>query len=224
MRASIKIILCVLTMALAAPSEAAVAPRPVAKPARDTKPVKLLVLGDSLIQGYGLPPGKDFVTQLERALKARGVNVKMINGGVSGDTSAGGVARIGWSLADKPDAAIVEFGGNDALRGLAPTDTERNVGAILAALKALKIPTLLAGVKSPRNMGADYTREFDAVFPALAKKYQVLFYPFFLDGVAATPALNQRDGIHPNEKGVAVIIDRIAPMVMKLIAQARAKR
>ena len=109
---------------------------------------------------------------------------------------------IEWSLADKPDAAIVEFGGNDALRGLAPSDTERNIGAILATLKARHIPVLLAGIKSPRNMGADYTKEFDAVFPALAKKYDVLFYPFFLDGVAVNPALNQRDGMHPDRQAL----------------------
>jgi len=221
MRAFIKIILCVLALVLGfAGAGADAAPR--AKPA--AKPVKLLVLGDSLIQGYGLAPGQDFPAQLERALKVRGMNVKVINGGVSGDTSAGGVARIAWSLTDNPDAAIVEFGGNDALRGLAPTDTERNIGAILAALKARHIPVLLAGIKSPRNMGADYTKEFDAVFPALAKKYEVLFYPFFLDGVAVNPALNQRDGIHPDEKGVAVIVQRMMPMVMRLVAQARAKR
>jgi acyl-CoA thioesterase I len=221
MRAFIKIILCVLALVLGfAGAGADAAPR--AKPA--AKPVKLLVLGDSLIQGYGLAPGQDFPAQLERALKVRGMNVKVINGGVSGDTSAGGVARIAWSLTDNPDAAIVEFGGNDALRGLAPTDTERNIGAILAALKARHIPVLLAGIKSPRNMGADYTKEFDAVFPVLAKKYEVLFYPFFLDGVAVNPALNQRDGIHPDEKGVAVIVQRMMPMVMRLVAQARAKR
>src|ERR1700741_3101373 len=221
MRAFIKIILCVLALVLGfAGAGADAAPR--ANPA--AKPVKLLVLGDSLIQGYGLAPGQDFPAQLERALKVRGMNVKVINGGVSGDTSAGGVARIAWSLTDNPDAAIVEFGGNDALRGLAPTDTERNIGAILAALKARHIPVLLAGIKSPRNMGADYTKEFDAVFPALAKKYEVLFYPFFLDGVAVNPALNQRDGIHPDEKGVAVIVQRMMPMVMRLVAQARAKR
>jgi acyl-CoA thioesterase-1 len=218
MRASIKIILCVLIVALSGAAHGAAAPKPAAKP------VRILVLGDSLIQGYGLPPGQDFPNQLERALRAKGANVEVINGGVSGDTSAGGMARVVWSLSDKPDAVIVEFGGNDALRGLAPADTQRNIASILAALRARKIPTLLAGVKSPRNMGADYTREFDAVFPRLAKNYDVLFYPFFLDGVAADPKLNQRDGIHPNEKGVAIIVARITPTVTKLIAQARARR
>jgi acyl-CoA thioesterase I len=217
MRAVIKIILCVLTVALMGAAHAAVTPKPA-------KPVRILVLGDSLIQGYGLPPGQDFPNQLERALRAKGVNVEIINGGVSGDTSAGGMARVTWSLSDKPDAVIVEFGGNDALRGLAPLDTQRNIASILNVLRARKIPTLLAGVKSPRNMGADYTREFDGVFPKLAKNYNVLFYPFFLDGVAAVPALNQRDGIHPNERGVAVIVQRITPSVMQLIAQARKRR
>jgi acyl-CoA thioesterase-1 len=218
MRTAIKIILCVLSMAFALGSAG------WAEAAAAAGPVRILVLGDSLIQGYGLPPGTDFPNQLERALRARGVSVEVVNGGVSGDTSAGGMARINWSLSDKPDAAIVEFGGNDALRGLSPADTQRNIGAILAALNARKIPTLLAGIKSPRNMGADYTREFDAVFPALAKKYGVLFYPFFLDGVAAMPALNQRDGIHPNERGVTVIVQRMTPMVLKLIAQVPKRR
>jgi acyl-CoA thioesterase-1 len=216
MRPSIKIILCVLSTALVCSVTAASA-------APAAKAVKLLILGDSLIQGYGLPPGTDFPNQLERALRAKGVNVQVINGGVSGDTSAGGLARIEWSLTDKPDAAIVEFGGNDALRGLAPSDTEGNIGAILAALRARHIPVLLAGIKSPRNMGADYTHEFDGVFPALAAKYDVLFYLFFLDGVAADPRLNQRDGIHPNVKGVAIIVQRMTPMVMQLIAKARAR-
>ena len=216
MRAAIKMLMCVVSMALASAGGFAA---PAAKPA--AKPVRILILGDSLIQGYGLPPGTDFPNQLERALRAKGVNVDIVNGGVSGDTSAGGLARIEWSLTDAPDAAIVEFGGNDALRGLAPSDTERNIGAILARLRARHIPVLLAGIRSPRNMGADYTREFDAVFPALAKKYDVLFYPFFLDGVAADPRLNQRDGIHPNEKGVAIIVTRMIPMAMRLIAKAR---
>jgi acyl-CoA thioesterase-1 len=222
MRSVIKPILCVLSVALTAALAAALTLG--ANAAAAAKPVRILVLGDSLIQGYGLPPGKDFPNQLERALRAKGANVEVINGGVSGDTSAGGVARIEWSLSDKPDAVIVEFGGNDALRGLAPTDTQRNIGAIIAALKERKIPVLLAGIKSPRNMGADYTREFDAVFPALAKKYGVMFYPFFLDGVAANPALNQRDGIHPNERGVAIIVSRITPMVMELISLVPKRR
>lgn len=222
MRAFIKTFICVLTVAFASASAVA-APAARLAPTPAAKPVRILALGESLIQGYGLPPGKDFCSELERTLRAHGANATVINGGVSGDTSAGGLARIEWSLQDKPDAAIVEFGGNDALRGLSPTDTQRNVGAILAALKARHIPVLLAGIKSPRSMGADYTREFDNVFPALAKQYNVLFYPFFLDGVAADPALNQRDGIHPNEKGVQLIVQRMMPSVFKLIMQARAK-
>ena len=222
MRAFIKTIICVLSVAFAS-HVAAGAPAPKPIPAPSAKPIRILALGESLIQGYGLPPGTDFCSELERALRVRGANATVINAGVSGDTSAGGLARVEWSLADNPDAAIVEFGGNDALRGLSPTDTQQNIGAILATLKARRIPVLLAGLKSPRNMGADYTKEFDAVFPALAKTYGVVFYPFFLEGVAADPALNQPDGIHPNVKGVQLIVQRMMPSVFKLIMQTRAK-
>jgi acyl-CoA thioesterase-1 len=188
------------------------------------RPIRILALGDSLMQGYGLPPGTDFPTQLEKALKARGLDVAVINAGVSGDTSAGGLARLDWSLADKPDAAIVEFGGNDGLRGLAPAEMGKNIDGVLAKLKASKVPVLLAGMKSPRNWGPDYAAEFDAVFPRLAKKYGVLFYPFYLDGVALQPALMQGDGLHPNPQGVKLIVARMTPLAEQLVARAKGAR
>ena len=185
------------------------------------QPVHILALGDSLTQGYGVPTGQEFPAQLERALKAKGLNASVINAGVSGDTTAGGLARTDWSLTPKPDAAIVEFGGNDALRGLSPAETEKNLDAMLAKLKAAGVPTLLAGMMSPRNMGADYAKAFDAVFPRLAKKYGVIFYPFFLDGVALKPELLQRDLLHPTPQGVAVIVGKMLPQVLQLVAKAK---
>jgi acyl-CoA thioesterase-1 len=190
----------------------------------DAAPLRILALGDSLTQGYGVPPGKDFPTRLQAALNAQGLDVAIINAGVSGDTSAGGLARLSWSLDPKamPEAAIVELGANDGLRGLPPAEMEKNLDAILAALKAHRIPVLLAGMKGPRNFGPDYAAQFDAVFPRLAKKYDVLFYPFFLEGVALDPKLVQADGLHPNPQGVEVIVKRIAPMAAKLVAEAKA--
>ena len=189
--------------------------------------LRVLAFGDSLTQGYGVPPGMDFPTVLERALKTKGVDATIINAGVSGDTSAGGLARLDWSLGDaktQPDAAIVELGANDGLRGLAPAEMEKNLDAILARLKARNIPVLLAGMKGPRNFGSAYAAEYDAVFPRLAKKYNALFYPFFLEGVALDRALVQPDGLHPNPKGVEIIVNRIAPLVTELVRQAQAKR
>lgn len=189
--------------------------------------VRILALGDSLTQGYGVPPGKDFPQVLETALKGRGLNVSVINAGVSGDTSAGGLARLDWSLGDArnaPDAAIVELGANDGLRGLPAADMEKNLDAILAKLNARGIPVLLAGMKGPRNYGAGYAADFDAVFPRLAKKHGVLLYPFFLEGVALDRTLVQPDGLHPNPKGVEKIVAGITPMVIQLIEQTQAKQ
>ena len=146
-----------------------------------------------------------------------GVTAMVIDAGVSGDTTAGGRARIDWALADDPDFALLELGGNDGLRGLDPAQTYANLDAILTALAEAGIPTLFAGMLAPPNLGATYEKEFNAVFPALADKHDVVFYPFFLDGVAADPTLNQPDMIHPNAEGVAVIVDRIAPLMAALI-------
>ena len=178
--------------------------------------VKILALGSSLTQGYGLPPGTEFTVQLQAALKAKGVDAVVTNAGVSGDTSAGGLARLDWSLADHPDAVILELGSNDMLRGVPPAETEKNLRAILARLKAAHVKVLLTGMQAQRNLGADYVKQFDAIYPRLAKQTDV-FYPFWLDGVALNPKLNQADGMHPNPAGVKVVVARMLPYVLKLI-------
>jgi len=182
-------------------------------------PVKILALGSSLTQGYGLPPGTEFTVQLQAALKAAGIDAVVTNAGVSGDTSAGGLARLDWSLADRPDAVILELGSNDMLRGIAPAVTEKNLRAILDRLRAAHVKVLLTGMHAQRNLGADYVRQFDTIYPRLAKDYDVLFYPFFLDGVALNPKLNQADGMHPNPAGVKVVVARMLPTVKKLVAR-----
>jgi len=180
-------------------------------------PVKILALGSSLTQGYGLPPGTEFPVQLQAALKKAGIDAVVINAGVSADTTAGGLARLDWSLADHPNAVILELGSNDMLRGIPPAETEKNLRAILAKLKAAHVKVLLTGMVAQRNLGADYVKQFDAIYPRLAKDYNVLFYPFFLDGVALNPKLNQADGMHPNPAGVKVIVARMLPLVKKLV-------
>ncbi|MEJ1970684.1 MAG: arylesterase [Rhizomicrobium sp.] len=184
-------------------------------------PVKILALGTSLTQGFGVAPGLDFTAVLEARLRASGLDVKVINAGVSGDTSAGGLARLDWSLADHPDAAMVELGSNDALRGQSPAQTEKNLAAILVRLKAAKIPVLLVGMKAPRNLGAEYAAQFDPIYPRLAAQYGALLYPFMLDGVAMDPRLNQADGIHPNPAGVKIIVARMLPLAKQLVARVR---
>jgi len=176
------------------------------------------MLGDSVTAGYGVEAGKSLPDQLQAALNARGHGVRVINGGVSGDTSAGGRARMGWSLKAKPHAVVVGLGGNDALRGIDPAATRANLDAILTRLDQAGLPVLLAGWKAPRNLGPEYVRDFEAVFPALARKHGVLFYPFILDGVALKPDLNQGDGIHPNAQGVARMVKGMLPLVERLIA------
>jgi acyl-CoA thioesterase-1 len=184
--------------------------------------LEIVAFGDSLVHGYGLPEGEPFPAQLEAALHARGYDaVEVVNAGSSGDTSDSGRSRLSWVLSDSADAAIVVLGANDALRGIDPAVTRKNLDAILAALQEKGIATLLAGMKAPRNMGQDYVAEFDAIYPELAEKHGVLLYPFFLQGVAQDPDLNQSDGIHPNAEGVAVIVEHILPKVEQLIARAR---
>jgi acyl-CoA thioesterase-1 len=183
------------------------------------KAVKILALGSSLTQGYGLPPGTEFTVQLQAALKRSGIDAVVTNAGVSADTSAGGLARLDWSLADHPDVVILELGSNDMLRGTPPAETEKNLSAILSKLKASRTKVLFTGMHAQRNLGAQYVKEFDAIYPRLAKQYGVLFYPFFLDGVALNPKLNQADGMHPNPAGVKVIVARMMPYVKKLVAR-----
>ena len=178
-------------------------------------PVKLAILGDSLAAGYGVKPGQSVPARLEAALKAQGRNVTVINHGVSGDTTAGGLDRVDWMLADKPDIVMVELGANDALRGLDPAAAERNLDAIIAKLKAAGVTVWLAGMLAPRNFGPEYAQQFDGLYKRLAEKYNVPLYPFFLDGVAQDVALNQADGLHPNPKGVDIIVERLLPFVTK---------
>jgi acyl-CoA thioesterase I len=186
-------------------------------------PVTILALGDSLMAGLGLEASEAFPAKLETALKAKGLDVRIVNAGVSGDTAAAGLARLDWALTDDVDGLIVELGANDALRGLDPKQTEAALDAILATAAARKLPVLIAGMQAPPNLGPDYVAAFDSLYPRLAEKHGAILYPFFLDGVAVEPSLNQADGIHPNGKGVEIIVERIMPSVEGLIRQAAAK-
>ena len=188
------------------------------------RPIKIVVLGDSLSAGLGLPVDNAFPARLAEALKRKGVGVTIANAGVSGDTASGGLSRLDWSVPDGTDAVIVELGANDALRGLDPSLTKAALDAILRKLTDRHIAVLLAGMRAPRNMGPDYARDFDAIYPALASTHSVVFYPFFLDGVAADPKLNQSDGLHPNVAGVDAIVARILPRVEELVTRARVAR
>lgn len=177
----------------------------------------ILAFGDSLTAGYGVDHKDSFPTRLEGALKIAGYDVRIINAGVSGDTSAGGLSRLNWALADKPSFAIVELGANDGLRGLNPQSTFTNLDAIIVRLKAADVGVLLTGMQAPPNLGREYGTEFKNIFPHLAEKHDVILYPFFLDGVAADPDLNQGDGIHPNAAGVNIIVKRIMPYVTRML-------
>jgi len=185
----------------------------------EAAPVKILALGDSLTAGFGLPPGQGFVPQLQKALKDAGLDAEVQDGGVSGDTTAGGLARLDWALAENPQVVIVELGANDALRGLDPAQAKSNLSAILAKLTAQHRGVLLAGMLAPPNLGSDYGAAFNAIYPDLARQYGVVLYPFFLDGVAANPALNQPDGLHPTAEGVAIIVKRLLPSLRQVIAK-----
>ena len=187
-------------------------------------PVKIVVLGDSLSAGYGLPGQAALPARLAEALKAKGVAATVVNAGVSGDTASGGRDRLDWSVPDGTDAVIVELGANDALRGLDPALTKAALEAILQKLQQRRIAVLLAGMKAPRNMGPDYASRFDAIYPALAGAHPGVFFPLFLEGIAADAKLNLAEGMHPNAAGVDVIVARILPQVEELIARVRANR
>lgn len=187
-------------------------------------PVRIVALGDSLTAGFGLPREATFPARLEAALRARGLAVEVANAGVSGDTASGGLARLDWSVPEGTHAVIVELGANDALRGIDPAVTRSALEAILRRLGERHIAVLLTGMRAPPNMGADYVRAFDAVFPALAAAHDVVFDPFFLDGVAADRALNQPDGLHPTTGGVEAIVRRILPKAEELVARVKVKR
>jgi acyl-CoA thioesterase-1 len=192
---------------------------PVAAETRGT-PV-ILALGDSLTAGYGLAPEKSFPSQLEAALAKKGISVRVVNGGMSGDTSAGGLSRLDWLLAEKPDLVIVELGANDGLRGLDPAVTRGNLDRIATRIRDSGAHILLAGMRAPPNLGSEYGAAFAALYRDLAEKHGAAYYPFFLEGVAADPALNQEDGIHPTAEGIAVIVENILPVVAGALAEAQ---
>ncbi|HUB97329.1 MAG TPA: arylesterase [Stellaceae bacterium] len=185
-------------------------------------PVSILALGDSITAGLGLPPDESLPAKLEERLKADGFDATIINAGVSGDTTAGGLARLDWVMADHPPFVLVELGANDALRGLDPSEARDNLDKILARLAAEHVKVLLIGMMAPGNWGHAYAQKFDAIYPDLAAKYHVPLYPFILDGVALDPKLNQGDGLHPNVAGVAVIVEKLAPAVEALLKSSAA--
>ncbi len=194
------------------------------RPVKPNDEIVILGFGDSLMAGYMLPPAKSFPAQLEAALRAKGYTVRVINSGVSGDTAADGLARLDWSVSEKIDAAIVEFGANEALRGQPPSAAEGAIDQIVTQLKARGAEILLAGMEAPRNWGTGYADELRAIYPGLAAKHGALLYPFFLNKVATVRPLNLADGIHPTADGVAVIVREIMPDVETLIARVQARR
>ena len=190
-----------------------------ASPAK-AEPLNILAFGDSLTAGLGLPETESFASKLETALRARGHDVVIVNSGVSGDTTSDGAARLDWSVTDDIGAVIVEFGGNDALRGIDPKITREALDRILTGLAEKRLPVLLAGMYAPRNLGTQYAEAFDPIYGDLAAQHDVLLYPFFLDGIAGRAPLNQPDGVHPTSAGVDVIVERITPAVEELIVKA----
>ncbi len=182
------------------------------------RPLRIVAFGDSLTAGYGLPAPAAFPAQLQKALAAGGRKIVIENAGVSGDTTQAGLDRLDWSIGDGVDGVIVELGANDALRGLDPAQTRSALDQIILRLKARKIPVMLAGMRAPPNMGADFQQRFDSIFPDLAREHGLILYPFFLDGVAGRRELNQNDGIHPTADGIRLIVERILPSVERFIA------
>jgi acyl-CoA thioesterase-1 len=187
----------------------------------EARPLRVVALGDSLTAGYGLPPGEAFPDALARALKARGWDVEVANAGVTGETAADGLARYDWSVPGGTDALIVELGANDMLRGLDPGAAETALAQILERARAAHVAVLLMGMRAAPNLGLDYRQRFDAIYPDLAQRFGVALYPFFLDGVAGDPKLNQRDGLHPTREGVARIVAAILPTVEAVLAEVR---
>lgn len=178
---------------------------------------QLVVFGDSLVAGYGLEPGAAYPEQLTKKLEEKGIQLQVINAGVSGDTTSSGLARLEWSVGENADAVILELGANDALRGISPEVTEKNLDAMISSFKSKGIDVLLAGMMAPPNMGPSYGEAFNSIYARLAEKHDIPLYPFFLDGVVADAKLNQPDGIHPTKDGIAVIVEKSLPAVMKLL-------
>jgi acyl-CoA thioesterase-1 len=181
------------------------------------KTTEILAFGDSLTSGFGLPPAEALPTRLEAKLRADGLAVHIVNAGVAGDTTTDGLARLDWSLADKPEIVILELGANDALRGLDPATVRANLDALITRIQKSGARLLLVGMLAPPNLGEEYQRDFNRIYPELAEAHGVPLYPFLLEGVARDPKLNQPDGLHPNESGVGIIVDHIAPYVARLI-------
>jgi acyl-CoA thioesterase I len=206
-----------IIFACAAVLAAVIAPLPAAH--AQSNPIRLVALGDSLSAGYNLPQEAAFPVALERALKAKGYKVEVVNAGVSGDTSSGGLDRLDWSVPDGTDGVILELGANDMLRGLDPAGTRKNIEAIVERLKSRNIPVMLAGMYASRNLGPEYVQKFDGIYPDIAKKHDLVLYPFFLDGVAGDRSLNLPDGMHPTAKGVEIIVERILPSVESFLAR-----
>ena len=209
-------------LAVLAPLLGSAAGATTTAPGTAPRTIRILALGDSLTAGYGLPHAQGFVAQLQAALDRADAHATVLDAGVSGDTSAGGLARLDWALGDHPNAAIVELGANDGLRGLDPGQLERNLDAILDQLQGRHIPTLLSGMYAPPNLGAAYFHAFRGVYDRLSQRPGLLYDPFFLADVAGNHVLNQADGIHPSPAGVAIIVRRLTPLVLRLVAEARA--
>lgn len=212
--------LLVLSLLLLAPATA----HAQVTAARETKPVKIVVLGDSLSAGLGLSAPAAFPARLQKALQSRGIAVDMINAGVSGDTTSGGRDRLDWSVPEGTEAVILELGANDALRGVDPKVTRSALTDILTRLKARKIAVLLCGMYAPPNYGADYSARFNAIYPDIAGQFGVPLYPFFLEGVATEARLNQPDGLHPTAEGIDVIVKNILPMVEAFLGAITGQR
>ncbi len=202
----------VMTCLLAAPAAA------------QQQETRLVGFGDSLMAGYQLAPAESFPAQLEAALRAKGHAVVVANAGVSGDTTSGGLSRIDWSVPDGTDGVILELGANDALRGIAPEETEKNLDAIIFRLKERNIPVLLAGMMAPPNMGPEYAARYNQIYPRLAEKHGIPLYPFFLDGVVAVAGTQLEDGMHPNAKGVGIMVERSLPAVEGFLGDIRAAK
>ncbi|ANK82814.1 MAG: arylesterase [Rhizobiales bacterium NRL2] len=189
----------------------------IAQPISAAEGWRVVMLGDSITAGYGLAQGDALPVRLQEALTDRGLDVTIENAGVSGDTTAGGLSRLDWAVQGEPDLVIVALGGNDGLRGIDPADTRRNMDRIVGRLTERGIPVLVAGMQAPPNMGGDYARAFNAIFPEVAEAHGAAFYPFLLEGVAADPALNQPDGIHPNAEGARLIAERMSEPVARAL-------
>ena len=186
--------------------------------------IRMVVLGDSLVAGYGLPPGEAFPEQLSRALQKNRGSIEIVNAGVSGDTTSGGLSRLDWSLGEGADIVVLELGGNDALRGIPVEVTRKNLDTMISRLKSRNVEIILAGMLAPPNMGKNYGDAFNAIYPELAEKHGINLYPFFLEGVAADPAYNQDDGIHPNPEGIAVMVENFLPAVNSVLDKVCAEK